>query len=159
MRFRNFVLGGLTILLTLLCLSSRVAPGEADYGLNPGERFPRGEMKGFDFSPSGDESAIIVTWSIDDAISRATNAWLTRHVADGVRVLSICLDDDETDAQLYAKVDNLADDTEVLATSQLGRYLRHQLTRRGPQVYRISAGLITEVERPEVLWSSLETAL
>ena len=70
MRFRNFVLGGLALLMTLLCLSARVAPEEPDFGLTPGERFPGREMEGFHDTLNalggGPETTVIVTWRTDD---------------------------------------------------------------------------------------------
>ena len=157
MRFRNFVLGGLTLLLTLLCLSARVAPVEPDFGLTPGERFPGREMEGFHDTLNalgGDpETTVIVTWRTDDGLSRAINAMLShRSLARGVTVYSICLDDSDDDALLYAKADNVAMGTRILAASQLGRSVRRQLMRRGPQVFKLSSGLVSEVYSPDRIW-------
>lgn len=157
MRFRSFVLGSLALLLAPVCLSLRVAPAEPDYGLSPGERFPRGEMKGFDASSDAEKSVVVVTWTPQDAISRATNARLSHQVQEGAQVLSICLDDDETEARLYAAADNVAEGTELLVPSQLGRRLRKRLIERGPRVYTITSGLVTDVQYPGVLWSELQT--
>ena len=146
MRFRNFVLGGLALLMTLLCLSARVAPEEPDFGLTPGERFPGREMEGFHDTLNalggGPETTVIVTWRTDDGLSRAINAMLShRSLARGVTVYSICLDDSGDDALLYA-----------LAASQLGRSVRRQLMRRGPQVFKLSSGLVSEVYSPDRIW-------
>lgn len=157
MRFRNFVLGGLALLMTLLCLSARVAPEEPDFGLTPGERFPGREMEGFHDTLNalggGPETTVIVTWRTDDGLSRAINAMLShRSLARGVTVYSICLDDSNDDALLYAKADNVAMGTRILAASQLGRSVRRQLMRRGPQVFKLSSGLVSEVYSPDRIW-------
>lgn len=102
---------------------------------------------------SGSETAVIVTWRTDDGLSRAINAMLShRSLARGVMVYSICLDDSDDDALLYAKADNVAMGTRILAASQLGRSVRKQLMRRGPQVFKLSSGLVSEVYSPDRIW-------
>lgn len=157
MRFRNFVLGGLALILILSCLSARVAPVEPDYGLNPGERFPGKEMEGFHDTLSalgrGPETTLVVTWRTDDGLSRAINAMLShRSLTSGVTVYSICLDDSDDDARLFAKADNVAMGTRILAASQLRRGMRQQLMRRGPQVFKLSSGLVSEVYSLDRIW-------
>lgn len=144
-------------MLTLLCLSARVAPVEPDYGLSLGERFPGREMEGFHDTlnalAGGPETALVVTWRTDDALSRAINAMLShRSLASGVTVYSICLDDSDEDARLLAMADNVAMGTRILAASQLSRGVRRQLMRRGPQVFKLSSGLVSEVYSPDRIW-------
>ena len=157
MRFRNFVLGGLALLMTLLCLSARVAPEKPDFGLTPGERFPGREMEGFHDTLNalgrGPETALVVTWRTDDGLSRAINAMLShRSLTSGVTVYSICLDDSDDDARLLAMADNVAMGTRILAASQLSKGVRKQLMRRGPQVFKLSSGLVSEVYSPDHIW-------
>lgn len=144
-------------MLTLLCLSARVAPVEPDYGLNPGERFPGREMEGFHDTLNalgrGPETALVVTWRTDDGLSRAINAMLShRSLTSGVTVYSICLDDSNDDARLLAMADNVAMGTRILAASQLSKGVRKQLMRRGPQVFKLSSGLVSEVYSPDHIW-------
>ena len=144
-------------MLTLLCLSARVAPVEPDYGLNPGERFPGREMEGFHDTLNafgrGPETALVVTWRTDDGLSRAINAMLShRSLTSGVTVYSICLDDSDDDARLLAMADNVAMGTRILAASQLSKGVRKQLMRRGPQVFKLSSGLVSEVYSPDHIW-------
>ena len=144
-------------MLTLLCLSARVTPVEPDYGLNPGERFPGREMEGFHDTLNalgrGPETALVVTWRTDDGLSRAINAMLShRSLTSGVTVYSICLDDSDDDARLLAMADNVAMGTRILAASQLSKGVRKQLMWRGPQVFKLSSGLVSEVYSPDHIW-------
>lgn len=154
MRFRSFVLGSLTLLLTAFVLSSGVAPGrKPDKGFNPGEEFPIVEMEGFvegtasGTHPLREGEVLVVTWSVRDAYSRIANAWLTHH-ADGLPLYSVCLDVTKSDAELYARMDNVASGTPILSAEEMGRGLRHSLTERGPRIYRLSQGLVEQVFHP-----------
>ena len=101
----------------------------------------------------GPETALVVTWRTDDGLSRAINAMLShRSLTCGVTVYSICLDDSDDDARLFAKADNVAMGTRILAASQLSRGMRQQIKRRGPQVFKLSYGLVSEVYSLDRIW-------
>lgn len=101
----------------------------------------------------GPETALVVTWRTDDGLSRAINAMLShRSLTSGVTVYSICLDDSDDDARLLAMADNVAMGTRILAASQLSKGVRKQLMRRGPQVFKLSSGLVSVVYSPDRIW-------
>lgn len=154
MRFRSFILGSMALVVAATCLSSGVTPEKTSYGVNPGELFPRVEMEGFDKTDAGaidGSDVLIITWRTDDALSRATNAWLTYH-ADGAVVYSVCLDDTDASAGLYAMADNVAEGTPVFSVSRMGKDLSQRLTRQGPRIYKLSSSRVREVLSPYEVW-------
>lgn len=106
------MLGLITGIAMILLVSGRALPTEPDLGLNPGEKIPSIVVGGEDISErlSNEAEAILVVWSVDDATSRAINSWISRNqqvdTDRQIPVYSICIDADQQEADLYAKLDN-----------------------------------------------------
>lgn len=111
MRRQTILLGLLTSMAMILFASGRALPTESDTGFNPGEKIPSIVVGGEDLSEylRDDAEAILVVWSVEDATSRVVNSWISHSQPEGRRpipIYSICLDADQQDADIYAKLDN-----------------------------------------------------
>lgn len=165
MRSKTFVLG----IVMFLCLIPLLGSGTRDgvrplSGLNTGEQMPSIRVKGIDwFRPNTtkDSSSILIVWSKEDAVSRIVNAWLSRTSDSNTNVYSICIDADQTDAELYARADNVNPDTKVLGacdSDELRRELKG-LTKSGQSsVFFTDNGVIKAVKSTSDFWLDIQTS-
>lgn len=164
MRSKTFVLG----IVMLLCLIPLLGLGKGDgkqplSGLNTGEMMPSIKVEGIDwFRQNADkDSSILVVWSKNDAISRVVNAWVSRTSDSNTSVYSICIDADQTDAELYARADNVNPDTKILGaynSDKLRQELRELAKSGSNTVFFTDNGVIKAIKPTSDFWQDIQTS-
>lgn len=164
MRSKTFVLGILAILLLVpFLVSGREISDQPDFGLNAGEMMPSIKVEGVDWFryDTGMDSAVLVVWSKNDAVSRVVNAWISRQSESDMNVYSICIDADQKDAELYARADNVNPNTKILGawnSKKLKQNLRELAKAGSNSVFFTDNGVIQAVKSTSELWQEIQTS-
>ncbi|MDN4754739.1 hypothetical protein QYZ87_09460 [Porphyromonadaceae bacterium W3.11] len=165
MRQKTILLGLLISCTILMLVSGRAFPAEPDKGFNPGEQIPSIMVDGRDLAAefSDKPEAILVVWSVDDAISRVVNSWVSNNPSRDaeVPVYSICLDADQEDAEYYAQLDNVNSKYIKLWGSgkKMSRKMgdiRRLASNGTAMVYHTTYGKIQRVETSSSLWGKIQ---
>lgn len=163
MRSKTFVLGFVALLMLVPpLLGSRAVSDQPEFGLSAGETVPSIKVEGVDWfrhDNADEDSAVLVVWSKEDAVSRIVNAWLS-HSDHSAHVYSICIDADQTDAELYARADNVNPDTRILGawnSEELRQELRTLIKSAPSTVFFTDNGVIHAVKAAADIWHEIQT--
>ena len=151
-------------LLSLVLISGSAPRSNPSEGFNPGDQWPSIVVDGTDLSHALQEmpEAVVVVWSVSDATSRVANAWVCNNPAlrdADTPILSICIDGDDVDATLYAKIDGastLITPIGMDGEGQKQRSVRQLASRGSSKVYYTSYGMIEKVMSSKTLFKAIQ---
>ena len=153
----------MAVFAALFLVSAKNSGVTPDVGFRPGEQLPSVEVEGVRWFSDlrYDSISYVVVWSKDDALSRAVSAWVSRSAADSaVGTYSVCVDSDQTDAQLFSLLDAVTPDTEVLGLGAKGvnkRDLKAFKKEAVGRLFVVKQGVISDVLDTETVWQMISS--